>query len=120
MFEYFSGTLRFLNKEKRGFPVYQPKQESIEDRFGDIALVKESSAKNVLKYDFPQAGSQYGVDHASRTAAMSEEILTSHCSATGGLLAMDFVILNHAQVTTTTPEVAPPILSTAPHQRKKV
>ncbi|GFY50215.1 hypothetical protein TNIN_8551 [Trichonephila inaurata madagascariensis] len=59
-----------LNKEKRGFPVCQPKQESIEDRFGDIALVNESSAKNVLKYNFPQARSQYGVDHASRTAAM--------------------------------------------------
>ncbi|GFR25459.1 hypothetical protein TNCT_292101 [Trichonephila clavata] len=59
-----------LNKEKRRFPVCQPKQESIEDRLGDSALVKESSAKNVLKCDFPQAFSQYGVDHASRTAAM--------------------------------------------------
>ncbi|GFV46214.1 hypothetical protein TNCV_5037021 [Trichonephila clavipes] len=35
-------------------------------------------------------------------------ILTSHCSATRGLLATDHVILNHGQVTWTTPELAPP------------
>ncbi|GFW85384.1 uncharacterized protein TNCV_144291 [Trichonephila clavipes] len=35
-------------------------------------------------------------------------ILTSHCSATRGLLATDHVILNHAQVTWTTPELASP------------
>ncbi|GFS97108.1 uncharacterized protein TNCV_184581 [Trichonephila clavipes] len=32
----------------------------------------------------------------------------SHCSATRGLLATDHVILNHGQVTWTTPELAPP------------
>ncbi|GFX14860.1 hypothetical protein TNCV_1486021 [Trichonephila clavipes] len=35
-------------------------------------------------------------------------ILTSHCSATRGLLETDHVILNHGQVTWTTPELAPP------------
>ncbi|GFV91011.1 hypothetical protein TNCV_1248951 [Trichonephila clavipes] len=35
-------------------------------------------------------------------------ILTSLCSATRGLLATDHVILNHGQVTWTTPELAPP------------
>ncbi|GFV37501.1 hypothetical protein TNCV_4968431 [Trichonephila clavipes] len=35
-------------------------------------------------------------------------ILTSRCSATRGLLATDHVILNHGQVTWTTPELAPP------------
>ncbi|GFV73152.1 transposon Ty3-I Gag-Pol polyprotein [Trichonephila clavipes] len=39
---------------------------------------------------------------------VSELILTSHCSATRGLLATDHVILNHGQVTWTTPEMAPP------------
>ncbi|GFW73174.1 hypothetical protein TNCV_484001 [Trichonephila clavipes] len=34
--------------------------------------------------------------------------LTSHCSATRGLWATDHVILNHGQVTWTTPELAPP------------
>ncbi|GFW17161.1 uncharacterized protein TNCV_2762841 [Trichonephila clavipes] len=38
---------------------------------------------------------------------MNELILTSHCSATRGLLATDHVILNHGQVTWTTPELAP-------------
>ncbi|GFU88639.1 uncharacterized protein TNCV_4443161 [Trichonephila clavipes] len=37
-----------------------------------------------------------------------------------GLLATDHVILNHGQVTWTTPELAPPLLTTTPHQRKDV
>ncbi|GFW12943.1 uncharacterized protein TNCV_3328751 [Trichonephila clavipes] len=41
--------------------------------------------------------------------ARVELILTSHCSATRGLLATDHVILNHGQVTWTTPELAPPL-----------
>ncbi|GFW75658.1 uncharacterized protein TNCV_4428411 [Trichonephila clavipes] len=44
----------------------------------------------------------------------------SHCSATRGLLATDHVILNHGQVTWTTPELAPPLLTTTPHQREDV
>ncbi|GFS89391.1 uncharacterized protein TNCV_1809301 [Trichonephila clavipes] len=31
---------------------------------------------------------------------------------------MDHVILNHGQVTWTTPELAPPLLTTTPHQRE--
>ncbi|GFX64197.1 hypothetical protein TNCV_1508141 [Trichonephila clavipes] len=48
--------------------------------------------------------------HAWKTGsgAVSELILTSHCLATRGLLATDHVILNHGQVTWTTPELAPP------------
>ncbi|GFV86769.1 uncharacterized protein TNCV_3964991 [Trichonephila clavipes] len=40
--------------------------------------------------------------------------------ATRGLLATDHVILNHGQVTWTTPELAPPLLTTTPHQRENV
>ncbi|GFX16216.1 uncharacterized protein TNCV_4704701 [Trichonephila clavipes] len=40
--------------------------------------------------------------------------------ATRGLLATDHVILNHGQVTWTTPELAPPLLTTTPHQREEV
>ncbi|GFX35400.1 uncharacterized protein TNCV_102071 [Trichonephila clavipes] len=40
--------------------------------------------------------------------------------STRGLLAMDHVILNHGQVTWTTPELAPPLLTTTPHQREDV
>ncbi|GFU88833.1 uncharacterized protein TNCV_4445101 [Trichonephila clavipes] len=39
---------------------------------------------------------------------------------TRGLLATDHVILNHVQVTWTTPELAPPLLTTTPHQREDV
>ncbi|GFU94628.1 uncharacterized protein TNCV_293471 [Trichonephila clavipes] len=41
-------------------------------------------------------------------------------SATRGLLATDHVILTHGQVTWTTPELAPSLLTTTPHQRKDV
>ncbi|GFW49231.1 uncharacterized protein TNCV_3057411 [Trichonephila clavipes] len=34
--------------------------------------------------------------------------------------ATDHVILNHGQVTWTTPELAPPLLTTAPHHREDV
>ncbi|GFX71042.1 uncharacterized protein TNCV_3648071 [Trichonephila clavipes] len=40
--------------------------------------------------------------------------------ATRGLLETDHVILNHGQVTWTTPELAPPLLTTTPHQREDV
>ncbi|GFU35640.1 uncharacterized protein TNCV_2099371 [Trichonephila clavipes] len=39
---------------------------------------------------------------------------------TRGLLATDHVILNHGQVTWTTPELAPLLLTTTPHQREDV
>ncbi|GFU72911.1 uncharacterized protein TNCV_2395391 [Trichonephila clavipes] len=47
-------------------------------------------------------------------------LLTSHCLATRGLLVTDHVILNHGQVTWTTPELGPPLLTTTPHQREDV
>ncbi|GFX31763.1 uncharacterized protein TNCV_170961 [Trichonephila clavipes] len=40
--------------------------------------------------------------------------------STRGLLATDHVILNHGQVTWTTPELALPLLTTIPHQREDV
>ncbi|GFW15334.1 uncharacterized protein TNCV_3740381 [Trichonephila clavipes] len=40
--------------------------------------------------------------------------------STRGLLAMDHVILKHGQVTWTTPELAPSLLTTTPHQREDV
>ncbi|GFX55507.1 hypothetical protein TNCV_267951 [Trichonephila clavipes] len=55
-----------------------------------------------------------------RQPRVSEGILMSHCSATRGLLATDHVILNHGQVTWTTPELAPPLLTTTPRQREDV
>ncbi|GFV81340.1 uncharacterized protein TNCV_4773661 [Trichonephila clavipes] len=39
-------------------------------------------------------------------------------TATRVLLATDHVILNHGQVTWTTPELVPPLLTTTPHQRE--
>ncbi|GFV48112.1 uncharacterized protein TNCV_3027951 [Trichonephila clavipes] len=47
-------------------------------------------------------------------------LLTSHFLATRGLLATDDVILNHGQAMWMTPELAPPLLTTTPHQREDV
>ncbi|GFW67973.1 uncharacterized protein TNCV_1617341 [Trichonephila clavipes] len=41
-------------------------------------------------------------------------------TATPGLLVTGHVILNHGQVTWTTSELAPPLLTTTPHQREDV
>ncbi|GFX00411.1 transposable element Tcb1 transposase [Trichonephila clavipes] len=41
-------------------------------------------------------------------------------ASTRGLLATEHVILNHGQVTWTTPELAPPLLTATPHQREEV
>ncbi|GFX33874.1 uncharacterized protein TNCV_3962831 [Trichonephila clavipes] len=62
-----------------------------------------STARNVAP-----AGSEYA------------ETVRSNHSTTRGLLATDHVILNHGQVTWTTPELAPPLLTTTPHQREDV
>ncbi|GFV09559.1 uncharacterized protein TNCV_3159561 [Trichonephila clavipes] len=44
----------------------------------------------------------------------------SHCSAARGLWVTDHVILNHGQVTRTTPELAHPHLTSTLHQREDV
>ncbi|GFV97560.1 uncharacterized protein TNCV_2040681 [Trichonephila clavipes] len=52
--------------------------------------------------------------------ALTYTILKETPKATRGLLATDHVILNHGQVTWTTPELAPPLLTTTPYQREDV
>ncbi|GFX93931.1 uncharacterized protein TNCV_3412941 [Trichonephila clavipes] len=57
----------------------------------------------------------------SLTASMSHEAMSKfEASATRGLLATGHVILNHGQVTWTTPELAPRLLTTTPQQREDV
>ncbi|GFX04927.1 uncharacterized protein TNCV_2249101 [Trichonephila clavipes] len=48
------------------------------------------------------------------------KVTASTREAIRGLLVTDHVILNHGQVTWSTPELAPPLLTTTPHQRKDV
>ncbi|GFX55183.1 uncharacterized protein TNCV_1156401 [Trichonephila clavipes] len=80
-------------------------------RMGQTSSVNSFSVTNCISR-------KYGVYTVN--LRVSELILTSHCSATRGLLATDHVILNHGQVTWTTPELAPPLLTTTPHQREDV
>ncbi|GFV65888.1 uncharacterized protein TNCV_5101191 [Trichonephila clavipes] len=53
-------------------------------------------------------------------SALKEIRLSPLKLTTRGLLAMDHVILNHGQVTWTTPELASPLLTTTPHQQEDV
>ncbi|GFY20722.1 uncharacterized protein TNCV_1119561 [Trichonephila clavipes] len=61
-----------------------------------------------------------------RRKVLEEDRLSSkqnypyNCQTTRGLLAIDHVILNHGQVMWTTPELAPLLLTTTPHQREDV
>ncbi|GFT62308.1 hypothetical protein TNCV_4717081 [Trichonephila clavipes] len=61
----------------------------------------------------------------------SKKLLNHKCSTryiapcqkdatTPGLLAMDLVIFNHGQVTKKTPELAPTLLTSTPHQREDI
>ncbi|GFW11263.1 uncharacterized protein TNCV_3807831 [Trichonephila clavipes] len=55
------------------------------------------------------------------TVSRNIQVIDSNSfESTRGLLATDHVILNHGQVTWTTPELAPPLLTTTPHQREDV
>ncbi|GFX05564.1 acetoacetyl-CoA synthetase [Trichonephila clavipes] len=51
---------------------------------------------------------------------VKKDLFVASLYATRGLLVTDLVILNHDKVTWTTPELAPPLLTTAPHQREDV
>ncbi|GFX68746.1 transposable element Tcb2 transposase [Trichonephila clavipes] len=64
----------------------------------------------------PQIVTNFNADPTSVTM----RTIQRNFIATRGLLATDHVILNHGQVTWTTPELAPPLLTTTPHQREDV
>ncbi|GFV00474.1 uncharacterized protein TNCV_3644521 [Trichonephila clavipes] len=53
---------------------------------------------------------------AGSRAAVAQWSMYRIVADTRGFLATDHVVLNHGQVTWTTPELAPPLLTTTPHQ----
>ncbi|GFT77021.1 hypothetical protein TNCV_1099171 [Trichonephila clavipes] len=69
-------------------------------------------------------------ENTSRVAVLTESQLITEenyspylplsKAATRRLLATDIVILNHSQVTRTTPELAPPLLTSTPYQGEEV
>ncbi|GFX29591.1 uncharacterized protein TNCV_4776631 [Trichonephila clavipes] len=63
--------------------------------------------------------SSFEARRAKKIKKSKEIELFQEKEAARGLLATDHVILNHGQVTWTTPELAPPLLTT-PHQREDV
>ncbi|GFW61874.1 peptidase M20 domain-containing protein 2 [Trichonephila clavipes] len=60
------------------------------------------------------------IDLLSAGAFRDVDVAMMAHPSTRGLLATDHVILNHGQVTWTTPELAPPLLTPTPHQREDV
>ncbi|GFX70931.1 hypothetical protein TNCV_1689141 [Trichonephila clavipes] len=71
-----------------------------------VAETSRNIIARVIERDV--SGSLHKFLEESRGFRLIDWILTSHSSATRGLLATDHVILNHGQVTWTTPELAPP------------
>ncbi|GFT76078.1 uncharacterized protein TNCV_1255601 [Trichonephila clavipes] len=72
-----------------------------------------------VKRGMPAQVSSSSLDHGSKFRGPSPRA-NMQLYTTRGHLATDHVILNHGQVTWTTPELAPPLLTTIPHQRKDV
>ncbi|GFV53742.1 hypothetical protein TNCV_1268271 [Trichonephila clavipes] len=62
--------------------------------------------------------SPWGASRRKRYVADPSKIWNLASAPTRGLLATDLVILNHGQVTWMTPELAPPLPTTTPHQRE--
>ncbi|GFX86164.1 uncharacterized protein TNCV_2560461 [Trichonephila clavipes] len=101
-------------------------QRSGDSGFRYTTLLSDGDAKT---YQYLNTKKVYGpeikikkeecINHVSKRLGYRVP-LTSHCWATRGLLVTDHVILNHGQVTWTTPELASPLLSTTPHQREDV
>ncbi|GFV45019.1 uncharacterized protein TNCV_2169781 [Trichonephila clavipes] len=72
-------------------------------------------SKNIIDADVDDEKETNNETPDSMSSEMRNIIKT-----TRGILATDHVILNHGQVTWTTPELAPPLLTTTPHQREDV
>ncbi|GFX31298.1 uncharacterized protein TNCV_2061171 [Trichonephila clavipes] len=70
-------------------------------------------------YECPKCNEQMGLNERKSVVWDGFE-WRCRKKATRGLLATDHVILNHGQVTWTTPELASPLLTTTPHQREDV
>ncbi|GFS59127.1 uncharacterized protein TNCV_70061 [Trichonephila clavipes] len=81
----------------------------------EIGLERERPEVKSLLKAILSLGNPEGMIHLRSSLPRSDTNKT-----TRGLWATDHVILNHGQVTWTTPELAPPLLTTTPHQREDV
>ncbi|GFT06665.1 retrovirus-related Pol polyprotein from transposon 412 [Trichonephila clavipes] len=86
-------------------------------------LVAENRKFRFGVIDYPDTDSlKAGVLIASSVVDLSNSVIPVRIAniTARGLLATDHVILNHGQVAWTTPELAPPLLTTTPHPREDV
>ncbi|GFY20174.1 uncharacterized protein TNCV_208061 [Trichonephila clavipes] len=100
---------------------------------GTPPIEKNAEALPIFSFEQKQKGERgFSVSNGwERTEAIPKRekgddsfIITATYSlekfATRGLLETDHAILNHGQATWTTPELAPPLLATTPHQLEDV
>ncbi|GFX64764.1 uncharacterized protein TNCV_4682391 [Trichonephila clavipes] len=92
-----------------GFNAINPKEQD------SLHGVPGFNAINAKEQD-----SLHGVPGFNAINPKEQDSLQERRKSTRGLLATDHVILNHSQVTWTTPELAPPLLTTTPHQQEDV
>ncbi|GFY05979.1 uncharacterized protein TNCV_3862831 [Trichonephila clavipes] len=91
---------------------------NVDGRASRAAHVMSAAIPNVLQ---PRAFVGFEKTEAPNEGATCAWMAADEAvSSTRGLLATDHVILNHGQGTWTTPELAPPLLTTTPHQREDV
>ncbi|GFV57558.1 uncharacterized protein TNCV_4399141 [Trichonephila clavipes] len=94
---------------------YDGKESTTLIFYGKDILELVQSSKNIIDVD--------SIDENEKTKTTSVHTsfeMKNLMKITRGLLVTDHVILNHGQVTWTTPELAPPLLTTTPHQREDV
>ncbi|GFU65621.1 uncharacterized protein TNCV_635441 [Trichonephila clavipes] len=116
-----------LNDDKIVTSVQEESDHIDNEKYENKDINNESSKKSIKCWSVFCVRYRYGVVRTTITvlsystiAAQENQILQRKSEATRGLLATDHVILNHGQVTWTTPELAPPLLTTTPHQREDV
>ncbi|GFT47509.1 uncharacterized protein TNCV_3750381 [Trichonephila clavipes] len=91
----------------------------LSNTYGEAAISERTCREWFQRFKNGGVEDQHGI-WWNQLGVVYYELLkpTEIITATRGLLATDHVILNHGQVTWTTPELAPPLLTTTPHQEK--
>ncbi|GFY30916.1 uncharacterized protein TNCV_3120761 [Trichonephila clavipes] len=118
---------RSLNKStsSNDFPVTRKLKKATRSVIKCICAAFENGATllRVRTFDSTYAPlniTGFFIYHCPEINGRAPHQLGSTPDPTRGLLVTDYVILNHCQVTWTTPEIAPPLLTTTPHQREDV
>ncbi|GFX70877.1 retrovirus-related Pol polyprotein from transposon TNT 1-94 [Trichonephila clavipes] len=103
-----------------GYNLNLPDYYDDEDDFDRVKDSLTSRLVSKTSTETPSTSEKPDVSSDNHSLIPCTEVKWIRNIATRGLLATDHVILNHGQLTWTTPELAPPLLTTPPHQWEDV